>query len=494
MYCSFFGLKKLPFKISPDLSFFYTHAARDDIAHALLYSIERGDGIIKVVGEVGVGKTTLLRLLAEKLADSYQKIYISSPNLSSIDFLKFICSELRIETLASDTKLDLMNRLNQFLLSEYAQNRRMVMLVDEAQAMTLDTLEEIRLLGNLETGEDKLLQIVLFGQPELDLTLNDPRVKPLKDRIACSVAIPALKAEEVMQYLNYRMRVAGYMGQDLFTLKLARRIQQLTQGLPRSINLLADKLLMVAFSKGDNKLKPQHFKNLLSEYDLPSMATGKPFKRKGGWMMVAIVALVAIITVVLLPIKVTWFNLLAQPDLIASEEFSAPEKPPGLADFEPSKPSVATDGVADKFDKSADVGLYRPSDLASTFNIPLSQLVEMADLQQKTQAHLQAKSPQALFIVMAPMPIATFDKIYHQIKSRLYLTNRRYLFALFEVDLTNKVYQYQLIYDPRITDLKGLQQKQQDLISVSQIKAWQINPLANLQLKIQQLKQSGNNL
>lgn len=92
------------------------------------------------------------------------------------------------------------------------------------------------------------------------------------------------------------------------------------------------------------------------------------------------------------------------------------------------------------------------------------------------------------------MPIATFDKIYHQIKSRLYLTNRRYLFALFEVDLTNKVYQYQLIYDPRITDLKGLQQKQQDLISVSQIKAWQINPLANLQLKIQQLKQSGNNL
>jgi len=290
------------------------------------------------------------------------------------------------------------------------------------------------------------------------------------------------------------MRVAGYMGQDLFTLKLARRIQQLTQGLPRSINLLADKLLMVAFSKGDNKLKPQHFKNLLSEYDLPSMATGKPFKRKGGWMMVAIVALVAIITVVLLPIKVTWFNLLAQPDLIASEEFSAPEKPPGLADFEPSKPSVATDGVADKFDKSADVGLYRPSDLASTLNIPLSQLVEMADLQQKTQAHLQAKSPQALFIVMAPMPIATFDKIYHQIKSRLYLTNRRYLFALFEVDLTNKVYQYQLIYDPRITDLKGLQQKQQDLISVSQIKAWQINPLANLQLKIQQLKQSGNNL
>lgn len=260
MYRSFFGLKELPFKISPDLSYFYKQASREEITDALLYSILRGDGIVKVVGEVGIGKTMILRMVAEKLPKNYQKIYISSPNLSPVDFLKFICSELQIPYANADTKHDLVKRLQTHLIEVYAKGQRVVMLVDEAQSMTLDALEEVRLLGNLETETDKLLQIVLFGQPELDVTLADARIKPLRDRIASELSLPPLNQEEVLLYLNYRMRVAGRLDQDVFNAATAKRIWKITGGFPRAINLLADKLLMAAFSQGDQKIKKKHFK------------------------------------------------------------------------------------------------------------------------------------------------------------------------------------------------------------------------------------------
>jgi type II secretory pathway predicted ATPase ExeA len=262
MYRSFFGLKELPFKISPDLSYFYKQASREEMVEALLYSILRGDGIVKVVGEVGIGKTMMLRMLVEKLPKHYQNIYISSPNLSPIDFLKFICSELQISYDSTDTKHDLVKRLQARLIETYAQGKRVVMLVDEAQSMTLDALEEVRLLGNLETETDKLLQMVLFGQPELDTTLHDVRVKPLKDRIAAELTLPPLNANEVLMYLNYRMRVAGRLDQDVFTSQIAKQVWKISGGFPRAINLLADKLLMAAFSDGDIQVKKKHLGTL----------------------------------------------------------------------------------------------------------------------------------------------------------------------------------------------------------------------------------------
>lgn len=262
MYRNFFGLTSLPFKTTPELEMFYKEGSREQILEALLYTVIRGDGIVKVTGEVGSGKTMLLRLLANRLPEEFEVIYINSPNLSAKDILLYICTELRIDISNLHEKFAITNALKSKLLDLHAADKRVVMLVDEAQAMTFDALEEIRLLSNIETNDDKLLQMVLFGQPELDVALENDKIRQLKSRISYSIYVPALSPSEVQAYLNYRMRQSGYTGLDFFNYKSAKRIQKLTSGLPRNINVLADKILMSAFGSGDAVIKPAHFKNL----------------------------------------------------------------------------------------------------------------------------------------------------------------------------------------------------------------------------------------
>lgn len=464
MYCSFFGLQKLPFKISPDLSFFYKQASRDEIVQALRYSVERGDSIIKVVGEVGVGKTTLLRLLAEQLPNHYQKVYISSPNLSALDLLKFICSELSLETIHANTKLDLINRLNTFLIEEYSQGRRVVMLIDESQSMTLDTLEEIRLLGNLETEEDKLLQMVLFGQPELDLTLKDSRVKPLKDRIACNVSIPSLNTEEVMRYLNYRMRVAGYMGQDLFNLKIAKHIQKRTHGLPRSINLLADKLLMVAYSKGDHKLKLKHFKSLDSEFSKHRFQWGVSF----GLMM--------IVAVLGWGIYGEWLNGLAKDSLAAPSNTSEHLTQTPLKELE--KP----------------LSFMTPLQISEKLGVGFDALSKMVMLKQKTERFIQEVDGNEPVILMSAMPIKSFDRVYSTVLAGLSVQNRKYLFAIFKLDYATNHFEYQLLYYPRAMRFDVLHEKQQDLAAMTDERRSKVVAATKVDQMIQQLNNQGKTL
>ncbi|MDG4811875.1 AAA family ATPase [Hydrogenovibrio sp. 3SP14C1] len=464
MYCSFFGLQKLPFKISPDLSFFYKQASRDEIVQALRYSVERGDGIIKVVGEVGVGKTTLLRLLVEQLPNHYQKVYISSPNLSALDLLKFICSELNLEATHANTKLDLINHLNTFLIKEYSQGRRVVMLIDESQSMTLDTLEEIRLLGNLETEEDKLLQMVLFGQPELDLTLEDSRIKPLKDRIACNVSIPPLNAEEVMRYLNYRMRVAGYMGQDLFNLKIAKHIQKLTHGLPRSINLLADKLLMVAYSKGDHKLKLKHFKSLDSESPRRYFQWGLSF----GLMMIVVVLGWGGYS--------EWFNGLAKDSLAAQSITSEPPSQTALKELQ--KP----------------LSFMTPLQLSEKLGVGFDELSKMVMLKQKTERFIQEVDGNEPVILMSAMPIKSFDSVYSTVLAGLSVQNRKYLFAIFKLNYATNHFEYQLLYYPRATRFDVLQEKQQDLAAMTDESRSSVISATAVDQMIQQLNNQGKTL
>ena len=171
MYEEYFGLERPPFKITPDTSLFYDGGKRGDILAALVYAIHRGEGIVKVVGEVGSGKTMLCRMLQMKLPDTVEIVYIANPSVSADDILFVIAHELSLPVVKEASKHEVMHMLQDYLLQRHMENKQVVLFVEEAQGMPLDTLEEIRLLSNLETDENKLLQIILFGQPELDQNL-----------------------------------------------------------------------------------------------------------------------------------------------------------------------------------------------------------------------------------------------------------------------------------------------------------------------------------
>ena len=197
MYNEYFGLNQAPFRITPDTALFYTGGARGDVLDALVYAITSGEGIVKVVGEVGTGKTMLCRMLEERLPKNVQIAYLANPSLTPGDILHAVALELELDIAGDANRLQVMHRLQETLLARHANNQRVVVLVEEAQSMPVDTLEEIRLLSNLETKNEKLLQIVLFGQPELDDNLSKPQIRQLRERITHRFALKPLGREEV---------------------------------------------------------------------------------------------------------------------------------------------------------------------------------------------------------------------------------------------------------------------------------------------------------
>lgn len=256
MYLEFFGLKEAPFRITPNTEYWYAGGQRGDMLAALLYAIGQGEGITKVVGEVGSGKTMLCRKLAAQLPETVDSVYLGNPTLGPDDMLAAILAELG-ETPVEGRQARLA-QLDAILLARHRAGRRVVVFVEEAQGMALDSLEFLRLLTNLETATDKLLQIVLFGQPELDQLLADPRIRQLKDRITLHLGLPPLDESEVGDYLRARLHVAGYRGPDLFSPALVARMTRLSGGLSRRINVLADKTLLAAYAQQTHTLAPAH--------------------------------------------------------------------------------------------------------------------------------------------------------------------------------------------------------------------------------------------
>ncbi len=258
MYEEYFGLERPPFKITPDTSLFFEGGKRGDVLAALVYAIHRGEGIIKVVGEVGSGKTMLCRMLQLKLPDSVEIVYIANPSVSPEDILFVIAHELSLPVSKQSSKHEVMHQLQDYLLKRHMEDKQVVLFIEEAQGMPLDTLEEIRLLSNLETDQNKLLQIILFGQPELDQNLSQRSIRQLRERITHNFHLEPLTADEIHSYLNFRMREVGYTGPELIDKVVARRVEQHSGGLLRRINILADKILLAAFSEGTHNLKPKH--------------------------------------------------------------------------------------------------------------------------------------------------------------------------------------------------------------------------------------------
>ena len=260
MYCEHFGLNYPPFKITPDTQLFYPGGDRGLVLEALVYAIESGEGIIKVVGEVGSGKTMLCRMLEEKLSRQVEIVYLANPRLSPDMILHAIALEMRLPITPQCNRLQVMHALHTRLLEKHAHNQQVVIFIEEAQEMPLETLEEIRLLSNLETTRNKLLQMVLFGQPELDSNLAVTHIRQLKERITHRFYLQALNRENIKNYLHFRMQAVGYRGPPVFSPAAVRILTQVSKGLMRRINILADKALLAAFAENEHQVTTQHIR------------------------------------------------------------------------------------------------------------------------------------------------------------------------------------------------------------------------------------------
>ena len=260
MYLKHFGLERPPFKITPDTSLFYEGGNRGAALEAVIYSILQGEGIIKVVGEVGSGKTMLCRMLEIRLPDHVEIVYLANPSLSPEKILHVIATEMKLPVEHSDDKSKVMQMLQDYLLEVHAKGRQVVLFIEEAQGMPLETLEEIRLLSNLETNHFKLLQIILFGQPELDENLAKREIRQLKERISHHLSLDVFEKKDIQSYLNFRLRAAGYKGADLFSSRNAKVFAKYSKGLTRRINVLADKSLLAAFADDSDEIKPKYIK------------------------------------------------------------------------------------------------------------------------------------------------------------------------------------------------------------------------------------------
>ena len=267
MYEEYFGLKENPFSIAPDTHYFYMSAGhREALAH-LLYGIERDGGFVLLTGEVGTGKTTVCRCLLERMPETTEVAFILNPKLTVEELLATVCDEFGIGYPAGTTSIKVFVALiNDFLLDVHARGRRAVLIVEEAQNLTTELLEQIRLLTNLETNERKLLQIIMLGQPEIRQMLSQPQLRQLAQRITARYHLGTLSRKEVSPYVNFRLSTAGLeRGHHLFPARMLRKLYRLTGGVPRVINVICDRALLGAYVQGKDRVDAETLRTAARE-------------------------------------------------------------------------------------------------------------------------------------------------------------------------------------------------------------------------------------
>jgi len=253
MYTEFYGLREKPFSLSPDPRFlFLSDSHREALAH-LLYGIEQGEGFIAITGEVGTGKTTLCRTLLQRLEPGSEIAFLFNPQLSGLELLQAITAEFGLPT-EGQSRRDLMEQLDRFLLTKKQEGRRVLLLIDEAQNLDSEALEQVRLLSNLETETQKLIQIVLIGQPELDAMLESPHLRQLRQRISVRWRLSPLSAAETREYVRHRLRVAAGGPREIFTELALREVHRRSGGIPRVVNRLCDRALLAGYSEGAGEI------------------------------------------------------------------------------------------------------------------------------------------------------------------------------------------------------------------------------------------------
>lgn len=275
MYLQHFGLRELPFSLTPNTHFFLNMASYHKAYNMLMVSLANAEGFIKIVGEVGTGKTMLCRKVLNTLEEdkeNYVTAYIPNPVLSPKGLFLAFAEELNIEIDQEVGHHRLLKAITEKLVEFSGENKQVVLFIDEAHAMPEQTLEALRLLTNIETEQVKLFQVVLFAQPELDVLLSQPSLRQLRQRITFSFEIEALDRDGVERYVVHRLATAGYNGPFLFSKRALDFLYRTSDGIPRVINILCHKALMVAFGKGERTVQIDHVKSAADDTEGVSVA------------------------------------------------------------------------------------------------------------------------------------------------------------------------------------------------------------------------------
>ena len=250
MYLEHFGLTELPFGLTPDTQFYFDLPSHSEALNVLLIALQNGEGFIKITGDVGTGKTMLCRKLLNELHAPFVSAYIPNPHITAAGLRMTIADEFGVSYARNPGQSRMLQQINEYLLSAAANNLKPVLIIDEAQAMSIETLEALRLLTNLETEKQKLLQIVLFGQPELDVLLQKKSIRQLKQRITFSCSLKQLSSEDVNIYIKHRLTIANINNPAIFSKLANSALHYYSKGIPRLINILAHKALLSAYGKG----------------------------------------------------------------------------------------------------------------------------------------------------------------------------------------------------------------------------------------------------
>jgi len=267
MYEKFFGFKEKPFDITPDPKFVYlTETHKEALAH-LRYAIKEGKGFSVITGEVGTGKTTLVHTLLNKMEESVRTAYIFNPVMDPDDFLNYICEDLGVKLDGSKSRGHSLSLLHNFLLNCYSQNERVFLIIDEAQSLDKKLLEEVRLLTNLETSKNKLLHVILLGQPELNKTLADSHFRALKQRITTRYHLSTLSLSDTKEYILYRMKKAGARNLSIFDNGAIKAIYKYSKGIPRLINIVCDNALLTGFAQEQSRITKPIIREVIKDLE-----------------------------------------------------------------------------------------------------------------------------------------------------------------------------------------------------------------------------------
>ncbi|HXU41634.1 MAG TPA: AAA family ATPase [Burkholderiales bacterium] len=346
LYLEHFGLSETPFRITPHTDFFFDGADRGATLEALIYAVLHDEGIVKVSGEVGSGKTMLCRVLMERLPKEVETIYLATPSLAKDEILHAIGDDLKLH-FSQDRRSVALRELQEHLIELYGKGRRVVVLIDEAHVMPDDTLEQVRLLSNLESNRHKLLQIVLFGQPELDATLAKTELRQLRDRITHSFRMRPLSSAEVAKYISFRMRAAGYRGPEVFMPGATALIARASHGLTRRINILADKSLLAAFTENGHAVAERQVRAAIADSEFAS-TTPRQLPRAAVFAGAALIAGMAIGALV------PWSSQTRPPAPASVPQPAAPAAPSPAA----APVAVAAAPTADEEEEEDELELY----------------------------------------------------------------------------------------------------------------------------------------